>query len=84
MPKEVLMQPSQQLIDELYLDKIRSARQMTPEQKFFAGPRLFTRCCRVMLDGLRNENAEADEERLNELLGERLALIRRVRGRHAG
>jgi hypothetical protein len=58
------MKPPQQLIDELYLDKIRAARQMSPERKFFAGPRLFARCCRVMLDGLRHENPDADEQRL--------------------
>lgn len=74
------MKPTQELIDALYLDKVRSARQMTPEQKFFAGPRLFARCCRIMLDGLRHENPGADEQRLKELLQERLNLIRRVRG----
>lgn len=77
------MNPTRQLIDELYLDKIRAARQMSPEQKFFAGPRMFARRRRVMLDGLRHENPNADERRLNELLQERLALIRRVRGRDA-
>lgn len=75
------MKPAQQLIDALYLDKIQAARQMSPERKFFAGPRLFARCCRVMLDGLRRENPNADEQRLKELLRERLALVRRVRGR---
>ena len=78
------MKPTQQLIDELYLDKIRAARQMSPERKFFAGPRLFARCRRVMLDGLRHENPDADEPRLKELLRERLALLRRVRGRNGG
>lgn len=78
------MKPTQQLIDELYLDKIQAARQMSPERKFFAGPRLFARCCRVMLDGLRDENPDADEQRLKELLRERLALVRRVRGRDGG
>lgn len=78
------MNPTRQLIDELYLDKIRAARQMSPERKFFAGPRLFARCRRVMLDGLRDENPAADEQRLDELLQQRLALIRRVRGQDGG
>lgn len=78
------MNPTRQLIDELYLDKIRAARQMSPEQRFFAGPRLFARCRRVMLDGLRHENPDADEQRLRDLLRERLALIRRVRGQDGG
>ena len=75
------MKPTQQLIDELYLDKIRSAREMTPEQKLLAGPRLFARSCRIMLDGLRHENPGADEERLQQLLRERLALARRLEGK---
>lgn len=78
------MKPTKELIDALYLDKVRAARQMTPEHKFFAGPKIFARCCRVMLDGLRDENPAADERRLHELLQERLALIRRVRGRNGG
>jgi hypothetical protein len=78
------MRPTPQLIDELYLDKIRAARQMSPEQKFFAGPRLFARSRQIMLDGLRHENPHVDEERLKQLLEERLALVRRVRGRDAG
>jgi hypothetical protein len=75
------MIPTQQLIDELYLDKVRSARQMTPEQKLLAGPRIFERSCRIMLDGLRHENPSADEATLQKLLQERLALIRRLEGR---
>jgi len=74
------MKPTQQLIDELYLDKIRSAREMTPEQKLLAGPRIFERSCRIMLDGLRHENPGVDEERLQQLLRERLALVRRLEG----
>jgi hypothetical protein len=81
MAGEVDMMPPQQLIDEIYLDKIRFARLMSPEQKFFAGPRLFARCCRIMLDGLRDENPDVDDEGLRKLLEERLALVRRVRGR---
>lgn len=74
------MRPTKQLIDELYLDKIRSARQMPPEQKLLAGPRIFERSCRIMLDGLRDENPGADDERLQQLLRGRLALVRRLEG----
>jgi hypothetical protein len=53
---------------------------MSPEDKLLAGPRLFERSCRIMLDGLRHENPHADESRLRELLRERLALLRRLQG----
>ena len=75
------MRPTQELIDEIYLSKVRAARAMSPEDKLLAGPRLFERSCRIMLDGLRHENPDADEPRLWELLRERLALLRRLRGR---
>jgi hypothetical protein len=75
------VKPTQQLIDELYLDKVRAAREMSPEQKLLAGPRLFERSCRIMLDGLRHENPDASEERLQQLLRERLAIIRRLEGK---
>lgn len=75
------MKPTKELIDAIYLDKIRSARQMTPEQKLLAGPRIFERSCRIMLDGLRHENPGAEEQTLKQLLTERLALVRRLEGR---
>lgn len=74
------MKPTQELIDELFLDKVRAARAMSPEAKLLAGPRLFERSCRIMLDGLRHENPQADEARLQELLRERLARLRRLEG----
>lgn len=74
------MEPTQQLIDELFLDKIRAARRMSPEDRLLAGPRLFERSCRIMLDGLRDENPEADEVRLQELFRERLAAWLRLEG----
>lgn len=75
------MQPTKELSDAIYLDKVRAAREMAPEQKLLAGPRIFERSCRIMLDGLRHENPGADEPTLQRLLRERLALIRRLEGR---
>lgn len=75
------MKPDQQLVDDLYRQKVRAARAMSPEDKLLAGPRLFERSCRIMLDGIRSEYPEADEDRVQEILRERLALLRRLRGR---
>ena len=74
------MKPTKELIDELFLDKVLAAREMPPEEKLVAGLRLFEHSCRIMLDGLRDENPDADEDRLQQLLRERLALIRRLEG----
>lgn len=75
------MQPDQKLIDDLYWQKVRVAQAMSPEEKLLAGPRLFERSCRIMADGIRSEFPEADEDRVQEILRERLALLRRLRGR---
>jgi hypothetical protein len=45
------MQPTKELIDELYRERVEKARQMSPEEKFFGGARLFDRSCRIMADG---------------------------------
>ncbi len=71
------MQPTRELIDELFWERVRAARQMSPEEKFFGGARLFDRSCRIMADGIRSQFPEADEHRVQDILRERLALIRR-------
>lgn len=75
------MQPDQKLIDEIYRQKLRAARAMSPEDKLLAGPRLFERSLRIMADGIRSEYPDANEDRVQEILQERLALLRRLRGR---
>ena len=75
------MQPDSNLIDDLYRERLERARQMTPEEKLFAGPRLFEQACRVMRDGIRHQFPEADANRVEEILTERLAMIRKLEGR---
>lgn len=72
------MEPDQQLIDALYRDRVRAARAMKPEDKLLAGARLFDRTCRIMSDGIRDEFPDAGEQRVREILAERLALARRL------
>jgi len=72
------MQPTRELIDELYRERVQRARTMSPEDKFLAGARLFDRSCRIMADGIRAQFPDADERRVQEILRERLALARRL------
>jgi hypothetical protein len=72
------MEPTDQLLDRLYRDKVELARNMSPEDKLLAGPRLFDQVCRVMLDGIRAEFPEASPAKHDEILRERLALQRRL------
>jgi hypothetical protein len=72
------MEPTRELIDEMFRDRVRRAREMPPEEKLLAGPRLFDLSCRIMADGIRNEFPDADEGRVQEIVRERLALARRL------
>jgi hypothetical protein len=75
------MEPSKELIDELYRAKIRQAASMTPEQRFCSGPDLFDMACELMRSGIRMQHPMADETEVDRLLDERLALGRRLKER---
>jgi hypothetical protein len=71
------MQPTKELIDDIYRERVQKARRMSPEDKLFGGARLFDRSCRIMSDGIRSQFPDADDRRVQEILRERLAIIRR-------
>jgi len=73
------MEPTQELIDDIYRERVRRAREVTIEQKFLAGFELFEEVCERMSAGIRHENPGADEQTVQELLRQRLALLRRLR-----
>jgi hypothetical protein len=70
------VQPMQELIDDIYREKILRARQMSPEEKLLGGADLFEMSCEIMKAGIRHQFPDADETRVREILRERLALIR--------
>jgi hypothetical protein len=45
---------------------------MTPADKLLEGPRLFDRACRLMLDGIRHQHPDLDEQDAQVLLAARL------------
>lgn len=73
------MEPTQELIDSIYRGRVLRARHIPLDQKLLLGPELFEEVCARMADGLRNENPDADEQRIQELLVARLALLQRLR-----
>ena len=75
------MEPTRQLIDEIYRDKVLRARRMPAAEKLFAGRELFDFGCIFTRAGIQNQNPGADEERVSEMLRERLALQRRLENR---
>jgi hypothetical protein len=64
------------LINALNREEIERARNMPPEEKLLAGPRLFDMACRVMEAGIRNERPDAADDEVLEILRSRVALYR--------
>jgi hypothetical protein len=72
------MEPTQELVDEIYRQRVRRARATPPEQKILDSFRLFEFSHRIMLDGIRNENPQADEKQIQELGLRRFEILRRL------
>ena len=72
------MEPTGTPGDQLYCDEVLAARVMTPEEKLLAGPQLFDFACRIALDGIRNQFADLNEQRIRQILAERVELGRRL------
>ena len=73
------MEPTQELVDSIFRERVLRARRTPLEMKLLQGPELFAGVCRRMADGIRNENPDADEQRVQELLQARLDLLERLR-----
>ena len=72
------MQPSAELLDHLYRQKVLAARQMTPEERVLACFELTAFVRRGLEDGIRNQFPEASEEEVQRTLCERVARVRRL------
>lgn len=72
------MEPTQELIDDIYRERVLRARRTPPAVKLFDGPRLFDSACRITVAGIRRENPGADDQRVLQILRERLALRQRL------
>lgn len=78
------MIPSEDLINEVFLDKIRAAREMSVDQRLSAGGPLFDYACAAARMGIRLQHPSASAEQVEELLGERIKLMRRLEGMSVG
>ena len=67
--------------DALFWERVEAARRQPPEDKLLAGPRLFARVCRIMMDGIRWQFPDASEEEVQRILRERLDIARRLETR---
>lgn len=72
------MNPTNELVDDIYREKVLRARAMSEEERFRAGPELFDFACAWTKSGIRMDHPDADEECVLELLRSRLALSERL------
>jgi hypothetical protein len=72
------MGPTKEEIDAIYRERVLRARATPPEEKLLGGAQLFERACNIMRDGIRHDFPDADDERVEQILRERLDLVRRL------
>lgn len=72
------MQSTQEMVDELYREKLARARSMTPEEKFLAGGELFEMSLEFMEAGIRHQHPLASDAEVEEMIQARLDLQRRM------
>ncbi len=72
------MEPSQELITQLYREEVLRARERSIDDKFFAGTRLFELACLFARAGIRKDCPDSDDQQVQEMLKDRLALARRL------
>ncbi len=63
---------------DLPSEEVLWARSMSDEEKFLAGADLFDRACTLMAAGIRSDFPAADDDEVERILTQRLALARRL------
>lgn len=69
------MEPTRELIDAIYRDRVLRARRRDPAEKVRDGPCLFDEACERSRAGIRAQHPDADEVRVQELFRRRLAIL---------
>jgi hypothetical protein len=72
------MDPIKQLAEELDRDRERREASMTPEQKRQSDEYLDTLADRIMLNGIRAQFPDADEDEIQSIFANRIEIIRRL------
>jgi hypothetical protein len=75
------MQPTKELIDKLYWERVERARRTAPSERVVASLQLSEFTSQIMASGIRSQFPDADESRVQEILRERLAFSRQLEDR---
>lgn len=76
------MEPTRELADAIYRERVLRARATPAEAKLRAGAELFEEVCERMAAGLRLENPDADDATIRALLRNRLERLRKLEEAH--
>ncbi len=72
------MEPTTQLVDQLFVDKVLAARERSLEEKFLAGGNLFEAAVERMKIGVLMQYPNASDEQIQSELRRRLAISRHM------
>ena len=72
------MDPIKQLADELDRDRERREAPMTPDEKRQSDEYLDGLAKRIMMNGIRSQFPDADDEQIRAIFDKRLEIIRRL------
>lgn len=68
-----------ELADEIYRDKVRRARGLSPSSKMGLGAEIFAEVCGRMRSGIRHQFPQASDKEVNTLLRQRLDRLAKIR-----
>jgi hypothetical protein len=66
------------LVAKLDREELQQARQLSAEEKIFAGPRLFETACWITLAGIRHQFPGASEETCLDILRQRIEFQKKL------
>jgi hypothetical protein len=72
------MEPSEQLVDEIYREKVLRARMLTPDRRAQIGAELSDLSRQMMREAIRRQFPMASEQSIHELMRRRVDLSRRL------
>ncbi len=73
------MEPTQELVDAIYRERVLRARRRPLSQKLLSGAELFEEACRRMDAGIRMQHPDLDAAGRLALIRRRLERLRKIR-----
>lgn len=72
------MEPTAELVDAIYREKVLRARKMTPQKRLEIGAELSDLGRQMMREAIHRENPAATEEEIRQLMRRRIELARKL------